>query len=52
LGALGDVELVHARHIRATIKNSGGTLPEVLKLEEPIKDVKRRLKTPKALPKS
>ena len=39
-------------HIRATIKNSGGTLPEVLKLEEPIKDVRKRLKTPKALPKS
>jgi DNA-damage-inducible protein D len=36
-------------HVRTTIKNSGGTLPEALKLEEPIKNVKKRLATPKAL---
>jgi DNA-damage-inducible protein D len=39
-------------HVRTTIKNSGGTLPEVLKLEEPIKNVTKRLKAPTALPKS
>jgi hypothetical protein len=39
-------------HVRATIKNSGGTLPEILKLEEPIKNVKKRLRATKALPKS
>ena len=38
-------------HVRTTIKNSGGTLPEALKLEEPIKNVKKRLATPKALKK-
>ena len=39
-------------HVRATIKNSGGTLPEILKLEEPIKNVKKRLRATKPLPKS
>jgi DNA-damage-inducible protein D len=38
-------------HVRSTIKNSGGTLPETLKLEEPIKNVKKRLGIPKTLPK-
>jgi DNA-damage-inducible protein D len=38
-------------HVRATIKNSGGTLPEHLELEEPIKNVKKRLTSQKALPK-
>ena len=39
-------------HVRTTIKNSGGTLPEILKLEEPIKIVRKRLGATKALPKS
>jgi DNA-damage-inducible protein D len=38
-------------HVRTTIRNSGGTLPEQLSLEEPIKDVRKRVAAPKRLPK-
>lgn len=38
-------------HVRSTIHNSGGTLPENLPLEEPIKNVKKCLGAQNKLPK-
>lgn len=32
-----------AKYVRGTIKDSGGTFPEDLPLEEPIQEVKKRL---------
>jgi DNA-damage-inducible protein D len=39
------------QHVRSTIQASGGTVPEHLKLEEPIKAVKKRVTAQRKLPK-
>jgi DNA-damage-inducible protein D len=41
-----------AAHVRQTIKQSGGTMPEDLPLEPPIKEIEKRVRGKKKLPSS
>ncbi len=41
-----------AQHVRRTVEKSGGTMPERLPLEPPIKEVKKRVANQKKLPAS